>query len=297
MPMPECLKGDRWTEKTARLSLPILVWCAKNGQTITYGQLNREIVRRGWGHSVFAAQYGYPAGAIGSALLETADEWDEPIPPLNALIVNQTTGIPGKGVDYYLSKFVAPDKRRRKLTFPDRVALSEEVANAVFNYRKWGKLLKQYGLSELSDGVPELMSGAEIELPPKTEPRGSGESEEHRRLKEHVAANPSLVANFGKFEKGKTEHLLYSADRVDILFENGHIQLGVEVKPASADAAELTRGIFQCVKYRALLRAEQKVLGALPNAVVLLVVAGKLSPQLELLAATLDVEFLEIPSF
>jgi hypothetical protein len=28
-------------------------------------------------------RYGYPAGAIGSALIETEEEWEEPVPPLN----------------------------------------------------------------------------------------------------------------------------------------------------------------------------------------------------------------------
>lgn len=81
MPLPEALIGDTWTKITARSALPILIWCAKNGKTITYGKLDNEIVRRGLGHHVLAVQYGYPAGAIGSALIETEEEWGEPIPP------------------------------------------------------------------------------------------------------------------------------------------------------------------------------------------------------------------------
>ena len=81
MPLPESLQGDIWTKITARVALPLLIWCAKNGKTITYGKLDQEIVDRGLGHHVMAVQYGYPAGAIGSALIETEEEWGEAIPP------------------------------------------------------------------------------------------------------------------------------------------------------------------------------------------------------------------------
>jgi hypothetical protein len=75
MAMPESLQGDRWTERTARKILPLVIWCAKNGATITYGQLDNAVVSRNWGHHVMAVQYGYPAGAIGSALIEIEKLW------------------------------------------------------------------------------------------------------------------------------------------------------------------------------------------------------------------------------
>lgn len=108
MPCPESITGDRWTEVTARNALPILVWCAEHGRCITYGQLNAEIVNRQLGHHVHAAQYGYPAGAIGSALMELEERWGEPVPPLNAIVINGTTMLPGKGVNSLLSATTNP---------------------------------------------------------------------------------------------------------------------------------------------------------------------------------------------
>jgi len=35
MPLPKALQGEKWTRETARIILPLLVWCAKNGRTIT----------------------------------------------------------------------------------------------------------------------------------------------------------------------------------------------------------------------------------------------------------------------
>ena len=68
----------------------------------------------------------------------------------------------------------------------------------------------------------------------------------------------------------------------------------MEIKTADADISDLTRGVFQCIKYRAVLRAEQKALGSLPNANTILVVSGKLSLETSRLAKILDVEFIEV---
>lgn len=57
------MQGDRWTDKTARLIFPVLIWCAKNGRTVIYDQLNRWIVDNDLGYSVLQPKYGWPAGA------------------------------------------------------------------------------------------------------------------------------------------------------------------------------------------------------------------------------------------
>lgn len=74
MALPEAFRGDRWTEATARRIFPLLVWCANHGKKIAYGQLDAEMVRRGWGHHVNVVVYGHPAGAVGNALLKTERE-------------------------------------------------------------------------------------------------------------------------------------------------------------------------------------------------------------------------------
>ncbi len=101
MSLPKALQGDKWMRKTARTILPILVECAKNEKPITYSELDEIIVSRKLGHHVMHVAYGSPAGAVGDALHET----DPNIPPLNALIVNKT-GVPGKGCDPSLKRFL-----------------------------------------------------------------------------------------------------------------------------------------------------------------------------------------------
>ena len=54
-----------------------------------------------------------------------------------------------------------------------------------------------------------------------------------------------------------TEHRLPSADTIDVLFQTSRDCVGVEIKSRISDDADIVRGIFQVVKYRALLEALQ----------------------------------------
>ena len=58
--------------------------------------------------------------------------------------------------------------------------------------------------------------------------------------------------------RGLREFSLASADRPDVLFQCTSDVIAVEVKSHISNEADLQRGIYQCVKYRALVRAEQQ---------------------------------------
>lgn len=62
----------------------------------------------------------------------------------------------------------------------------------------------------------------------------------------------------GSFATGTNEKHLSSGDRLDAHFDNGKQRLAVEVKTSGCSEDELQRGVYQAVKYRAILRAEQK---------------------------------------
>lgn len=76
--------GDDWTSRITRLTLPILIWVAKQGKTITYKQLATELESR-HGEEIKRRMtlYGRPAGKIGYALIQLSDEWEEGVPPIN----------------------------------------------------------------------------------------------------------------------------------------------------------------------------------------------------------------------
>ncbi|KKL78769.1 hypothetical protein LCGC14_2021540 [marine sediment metagenome] len=54
---------------------------------------------------------------------------------------------------------------------------------------------------------------------------------------------------------GEVENDLLSGDRVDVLFTKGEEFAVVEVKSCLSSDDDLRRGIYQCVKYREVVRA------------------------------------------
>ena len=273
MPLPPTLSGDTWTHRTAVLMLPILVSRAHQGRTITYGEVDKEIVTRRWGHHVHAAAYGKPAGAIGDAMVETGKKWRTMIPPINALVVNHTTGIPGSGCDWYLLHVL--EKRQRALTDEDRKALAEAVHLMVFNFNQWDELLAEYGLRPLRDKVRPKNHRTGVRRKPNCS--SEGESEAHRRLVELIANEPSVLSLSWNPPVGIRDHLFLSGDRPDVVLRDDAHFLAVEVKSVISNDDDVVRGIYQCVKYRALARAEQTANHDIPNARSLLVVGRQVS--------------------
>jgi len=66
--------------------------------------------------------------------------------------------------------------------------------------------------------------------------------------------------------------------------------LGVEVKSIISNDNDINRGIFQCVKYQSLLRAEQKSLMLPPTARAVLVVERQLPTGLQNLSDILGIK-------
>jgi hypothetical protein len=307
----ETLKdGARWTDHITRAAMPIVLWCAMNGRKIQYGQLQEEMFRR---HEIFFEQlgirkqsvctkYGYPAGKIGDVIFELADEWaelvpqvdwDVEIPPINAIIVRRDTGLPSDGVEWYLEHYIEDE-----ITDLNRVDATNQVIHDVLNYSKWEKVAHALGYGEL-EPVGELEDIADIQpikLPALDfDFSGTGESEDHKKLKVWIAKHPNFFNKFGNYSIGNNEYLLRSGDRVDAFFANNERILAVEAKTRNASNEELSRGVFQCVKYRATLRAMQLVDGRLPNAQAILATQRELTGDLLRAANRLKVAWILVP--
>lgn len=76
----------------------------------------------------------------------------------------------------------------------------------------------------------------------------------------------------------------------------GHRCLLWRVKSFISSAADLSRGIFQCVKYRAVGIAWQRALLEVPNASAVRVVQQDLPLQPAILAERLDVRVVVVPT-
>lgn len=287
MSLPDALIGDEWSKKTACNVLPLLVAYAQSARPITYGELSRETTRRNWSHYVMPLAYRFVAGAIGYALEETEEEWGEPIPPINALIINEATGLPGKGVDNFLKAYLHQGDSNRKLTVANRQSIVEEIHKDIYNYTGWDRLLSHYKLKN----PPKLQAERNKKKGIITYKwSNEGESIEHKELKRFVATHPEIVG-LGPASKSTEEFLLPSADRIDVHFSSEGWDIAVEIKSVRSTDDDLRRGIFQCVKYREILRALRRIENEIPQVRSLLVTQRNLPDELVEIASILKVQW------
>ena len=120
--------------------------------------------------------------------------------------------------------------------------------------------------------------------------RVAGESEEHRILKEYVAADPAEVLG----ERGlRTRHVEYefpTGDRADLVLEDlyGRI-VGVEIE-VSVGPGQLA-GVLQAIKYRFMLALVKERRYEETRAFL---VAYSVSPEIEEICRSYDVEFFRV---
>ena len=287
------LANTPWRIQVVADIVPLLIRRAKEGRPITYGELAEQL-REEFGHEPQArkTQYGPPIGAIGFAIRELGEQWGERIPPINTIVVEATTQMPGLGADEVAHYFFKDNGRGIK---KDREAYMRLAMDAVFAYgRRWDRVAQALGAPLLEPAAGVIDEGEELSLPPP--PRAFGpESKEHKALKAWVACHPRLVASHGKFGVGITERGLSSGDWLDAYFDNDNQRLAVEVKASHATETELKRGVYQCIKYRAVLRAEQHAQLRAPNGDAVLVCTRPPGREVKLLLKRLNVHFLLAP--
>ena len=253
----------------ARAILPILVRQAVARQKISYGDLGKELNLH---HRVLRT----PLGCIGDTLLELGEQWQEEIPPIQGLVVNQQTELPGNNVNFL----------RRKMDPWEKKAIVKVELEKVSNYPKWSDVLEELGLSPA-----EPLNSQRV--PPADHRGGTAESDAHKRLKDYIARHPRAVGLNKSLAPGETECKLPSGDIPDVLFQGKRCHIAVEVKSHISDDADLRRGLFQCVKYRAILKACRSLEGGIYEVDVLLAIEGSLPKELIPVRNTLGVKVIE----
>ncbi len=200
--------------------------------------------------------------------------------------------LPGKGVDFFLKNYLSHINRPRRLTEEQRQSVIEEIHKDIFNYTGWRRLLQHYRLDD-PPSLEEKTEGTQIRRK-RYSWSGEAESETHKRLKAYVSKHPEMVELPRNAAPGLTEYVLPSADKIDVLFSDKGWRIGVEVKAVNSNDDDLRRGLFQCVKYRELLRAEQRIEGVIPQARALLITERHLSEGLLREATLLKVPVVEV---
>lgn len=267
-----CREGSRSSE-LLKSTIPILVGWAKHRETNhTYGDLNKLLGYSDGRNSFVGELLGYVSDVLDELSLETGEE----IPTLNGLINSAKTKLPSDGFGYVYHDYEDLDHDLKKIVVAT-------INNKACEYDGWDWVLASLGLKpSLNTQLEESIRTGEFGY--------STEGEEHKRLKKYVANNPRLLETNIK-GRGVNEHILLSGDRLDVYFPFDDI--AVEVKPASAPESDVLRGLFQCVKYKAILDAEAEVKGLKPNSRVFLVLGGKLSDHNRSINATLSVRVIE----
>jgi hypothetical protein len=86
---------------------------------------------------------------------------------------------------------------------------------------------------------------------------GAAESEEHRKLKDYVLRHPNEIGAPSPPDDARKELMLLSGDEVDVYIARGGAVHLVEVKSVRSTDPDFVRGVYQCVKYRAVFKAQR----------------------------------------
>ena len=267
--------GDKLYQQRARAVLPILIRQAKAKKPIYYETLAQEMGMPN------PRNLNYPLGCIGDALNALAEEWGSEVPHIQSIVVNQATDLPGPGFDGFLTSqgFAWETKDERR-------AVIETYWAKVTSYPYWNDVLEALGLEPTKTDLADLIDRA-------GHGGGGGEGPEHLALKMFITRNPAVVGLKHDDADGEVEFCLPSGDSVDVVFNQKRRVRAVEVKPAGASVEDVTRGLFQCVKYRAVMEALAGYLHDERPISVCLVLGGALPTKLVELRNSLGIEVID----
>lgn len=274
-------------EKGPPFAMALLLNCLKGGEPfVTYGSIRDELQYQLGIENIFPTQIGHVAGSLMNKILQV----DPRAPLINALIT-RPDGLPSVGVgDYFADRYkVDAYKRWDAISTSKKRKLIEHEREKILRFGRWD----QINAWLFGNGAKSLLrkkEGTEVDgLPRNGGYGGEAESPEHKKLKSWVAAHPQKIGLAKSFGKGDTESMLLSGDEVDVLFGKGANYVVVEVKSCRSNDVDLRRGIYQCVKYRAVKQSEHKPHEVAVRAI--LVTERELNEELKARARLLDVSF------
>ena len=239
--------------ESVRATRPLTEWlisAAKSGTTITYGQAKLRLQSDCGFDVVFPVAVGRVAGTAMNRILDCVPD----APLLNVLLVQSATQLPRSGAVGYLKRRY-PDERWLQRAGAHEGArwrdLVEYEAKLVYGYPRWDEVY-QLAYRRRLPAAKGGWAGTERD----GTGRGGGEGVNHRELKRLVASDPSLVRRGLRAENTEMEVKLLSGDQVDVVTAANDRTVAIEVKSKDSDWNDLQRGAYQCVKYRAVMAAQ-----------------------------------------
>ena len=120
----------------------------------------------------------------------------------------------------------------------------EGLDSKAISYKYWDWVLEKLDLKPY-----EVFTSEELNKIKHPLTSCGGEGKEHKKLKEYISEHPEVLG-YKNVMLVETEHILPSGDRLDVYIElSDGTHVAVEVKPKDAPDNDISRGIFQCIKY------------------------------------------------
>lgn len=291
-PDDESVEGNLSSDEYARLALPILV--AHVLQQVdgilvpmTYLELAQKLGRKNKHGAYWARGLGQVLGKVTRIIDSVANSYAERPPYLTSIVVlsaGRNAGLPDKGVSGYWPGYEALPQADKQAKVG-----AEYIRILAFGSR-WNEILRLAGLTPIPLPQPSDTKSA------LTGGWAGGESQAHKELKRFVLEHPETFgADVDWFSQ--EEYALRSGDELDVMFKSERLWIGVEVKSRTSDyfSGDYERGIYQVVKYKAVLEAQARIdhPQTAPEVRVLLALESQLPRDYRELAMTLGVTYLE----
>ena len=176
-------------------------------------------------------------------------------PLLNVLLVRREDRMPGSGAGSFMADYLGAP-RLKSSGFRERHprrwrSACDEIATDVYAFREWDEIYAEAFGERLPDSVPSA-GGSEKD---GIRHARKGEGPNHEALRRWVMDNPDKVRRGYASFATDTEVVLDSADRVDVVYYGPDSTVVIEVKSIDSNDDDLRRGVFQCIKYRAVMEA------------------------------------------
>ena len=247
-PTIENLRGPSALKPLARW----LIGAARRSTTLTYGEAASRLENEcGFSRLGRAGWAGWTAGSLQDAI----HEHDPSAPLLNVLLVRQKTGLPGSRARDYLAN-----------RYPEESRLGREGADTA-NPKLWahyvGRATDEAHRYDRWEVLYEQLFGAYVPDPfyaprKRTGGGGGGEGPKHKALRKWVWKHPESIHKRFRNVDSETEVDLLSGDRVDVVYWAPREVVVIEVKSRISDFDDFQRGVYQCVKYRAVMEAQEQ---------------------------------------
>ena len=287
----QVFEGNRSADEYAPIALLLLVRHVFQ-QTdemlvpLTYQNLAELLGRRNKHGEPWARGLGQVLGRVTALIDRVSTQLPESPPYLTSIVVLSTgpdAGLPDKGVSGRWPGY-------QLLPRMDKQAKVGAEYQRILQYGShWNEVLQLVGL-------PPVLPVSNDGIQPPRGGWGGGESADHKALKRYVHDHPDLFGAASDWF-AQEEYALRSGDELDVMFMSDNVWIGIEVKSKISDKliSDYERGLYQVVKYRAVLEAQALVdhPSNPPLVRAILVIESKLPYSLQALASKLKVSVLE----